>query len=143
TARNPCQVLACRNGVSIFLGGRWIRIIPRGVVMSTIRGDEANEPTADNAPPRLPDGKLCYYVIFDNKTATAVEDRVGRYDEDKPKPKKERTGRVQLGQIASSCRLQIELIAVWDPAIAVLPLVDIADPGKWHVEAGHKNPVGG
>src|SRR5262245_24604503 len=61
TARNPCQVLACRNGVSIFLGGRWIRIIPRGVVMSTIRGDEANEPTADNAPPRLPDGKLCYY----------------------------------------------------------------------------------
>src|SRR5262245_40969035 len=81
--RNPCQVLACRNRVSIFRGGRWIRPIPRGgvAVMSTRRGDEANEPTAERRTAQIPrspqDGNLCH----DNKTATAVEDRVGRCDE--------------------------------------------------------------
>jgi hypothetical protein len=55
----------------------------------------------------MPDGKLCHYIVFDNRTATAVEDRVGRCDEDKPKPKKRTTGSVQLGQIASARRLQI------------------------------------
>jgi hypothetical protein len=38
----------------------------------------------------MPGGKLCHYVIFDDKTAIAIEDRIGRCDEDKPKPKKER-----------------------------------------------------
>src|SRR5215470_13835208 len=44
---------------------------------------------------------------------------------------------------ALAVNLQIELIAVGDPAIATLPLFNIADPGEWHVEAGHKNPVRG
>src|SRR5262249_30244767 len=57
--------------------------------------------------------------------------------------KERTTSRNQLAQLASSCRLQIELVTVRHPAIAALPLVDIADPGKWHVETGHKNPVGG
>jgi hypothetical protein len=38
----------------------------------------------------LSDGTLCHYMVFDNKTALAVEDRVGRCDEGKPKPKFER-----------------------------------------------------
>ncbi len=36
----------------------------------------------------LRDGKLCHYIVFDNKTARAAEDRIGRRDERKPKPKK-------------------------------------------------------
>ncbi len=35
----------------------------------------------------LRDGTLCHYIVFDNKTAQAVEDRIGRCDENKPKPK--------------------------------------------------------
>src|SRR5262245_66088847 len=57
--------------------------------------------------------------------------------------KERTTSRNQLAQLASSCRLQIELVTVRHPAIAALPLVDIADPVTWHVEPGHKNPVGG
>jgi len=38
----------------------------------------------------LSDGTLCHYMVFDNKTALAIEDRVGRCDEGKPKPKLER-----------------------------------------------------
>ena len=72
------------------------------IVMSTLPGDEANEPTAGRRTARiacsLPDGKLCHYMIFDNKTATAVEDRVGRCDEDKPKRKKERPAAVSWGK---------------------------------------------
>jgi hypothetical protein len=64
------------------------------MVMGTLRGDESNEPAATSRTGRvarsLPDGKHCHYVIFDNKTANAIEDRIGRCDEDKPKPKKER-----------------------------------------------------
>ena len=54
--------------------------------------DESNEPAAASRTGRvarpLPDGKLCHYVIFDNKTAIAIDDRIGRCDEDKPRPKK-------------------------------------------------------
>jgi hypothetical protein len=48
-------------------------------------------------PGSLPDGKLCHYITLDNKTATAVEDQVGRCDEDKPKPKKERPAAFSWG----------------------------------------------
>ena len=71
------------------------------MVMSTPRGDEANKPTAGRRTARiarsLPDGKLCHYITFDNKTATGVEDQVGRCDEDKPKPKKERPAAFSWG----------------------------------------------
>jgi hypothetical protein len=46
----------------------------------------------------MPGGKLCHYVIFDDKTAIAIEDRIGRCDEDKPKPKKERPAAFSLGK---------------------------------------------
>jgi len=46
----------------------------------------------------LQDGKLCHYVIFDNKTATAIEDRIGRCDEDRPKPKKEKPAAFSWGK---------------------------------------------
>jgi hypothetical protein len=71
-------------GASLFLG----------VVMmiGTIRGS-SNELTADGRTARiartLSDGKLCHYIVFDNKTAQAVEDRIGLCDEVKPKPRKE------------------------------------------------------
>ena len=72
------------------------------MVMSTLRGDEANEPTASSRTARiarsLPDGTLCHDIIFDNKTATAVEDQAGRCDEDKPKPKKERPAAFSWGK---------------------------------------------
>ena len=64
------------------------------MVIGALRSDESNELTAGSRTGRiarsLQDGKLCHYVIFDNKTAIAIEDRIGRCDEDKPKPKKER-----------------------------------------------------
>jgi hypothetical protein len=72
------------------------------MVMSMLRGDEANEPTAGRRTARiarsLPGGKLCHYIIFDNKTATAVEDQVARCDKDKPKPKKERPAAFSWGK---------------------------------------------
>jgi hypothetical protein len=37
----------------------------------------------------LNDGSLCHFIVFDNKTAQAVEDRIGRCDEAKPKAKRE------------------------------------------------------
>jgi hypothetical protein len=37
----------------------------------------------------LRDGKLFHYIVFDNKTTRAIEDRIGRWDEGKSKPKKE------------------------------------------------------
>ena len=73
-------------GASLFLGAV--------IVIGTIRGaGSANELTADGRTGRiartLPDGTLCHYIVFDNKTAQAVEDRIGRCDEGKPKPKPE------------------------------------------------------
>jgi hypothetical protein len=63
------------------------------MVIGTIRGkDSSNELTADgrtgHVARTLRDGKLCHYIVFDNKTAQAAEDRIGRCDERKPKPKK-------------------------------------------------------
>jgi len=73
-------------GVSLFLG--------TVMVVGTFVGDSSNELTAHGRAGRvartLRDGTLCHYVIFDNKTAQTVEDRIGRCDENKPKPKQER-----------------------------------------------------
>ncbi|MGB6348888.1 MAG: hypothetical protein WBG10_02570 [Pseudolabrys sp.] len=74
-------------GASLFLGAV--------IVIGTIRGaDSSNELTADGRTGRiartLRDGTLCHYIVFDNKTAQAVEDRIGRCDEGKPKPKPEK-----------------------------------------------------
>ena len=72
------------------------------MVIGALRGDESNELTAGSRTGRiarsLQDGKLCHYVIFDNKTAIAIEDRIGRCDEDKPKPKKERPAMFSWGK---------------------------------------------
>jgi hypothetical protein len=74
-------------GASLFLGAV--------IVIGTIRGvSSSNELTADGRTGRiartLHDGTLCHYIVFDNKTAQAVEDRIGRCDEGKPKPKPEK-----------------------------------------------------
>lgn len=72
------------------------------MVIGTLQGDGSNELTADLRTGRiarsLHDGKLCHYIVFDNKTATAVEDRVSRCNEDKPKPKKERPATFSWGR---------------------------------------------
>ncbi len=73
-------------GASLFLGAV--------IVIGTIRGaGSANGLTADGRTARiartLSDGTLCHYIVFDNKSAQAVEDRIGRCDEGKPKPKPE------------------------------------------------------
>ena len=65
-------------GASLFLGAV--------MVIGTLRGnDNANELTADGRTGRfartLRDGTLCHYIVFDNKTAQAAEDRIGRRDE--------------------------------------------------------------
>lgn len=72
------------------------------MVIGALRSDKSNELTAGSRTGRiarsLQDGKLCHYVIFDNKTAIAIEDRIGRCDEDKPKPKKERPAMFSWGK---------------------------------------------
>lgn len=72
------------------------------MVIGALRSDESNELTAGSRTGRiarsLQDGKLCHYVIFDNKTAIAIEDRIGRCDEDKSKPKKERPAMFSWGK---------------------------------------------
>jgi len=72
------------------------------MVVGTLRGDNSNESAAGSRTGRvarvLQDGKLCHYVVFDNKTATAIEDRIGRCDEDKPKSKKERPAAFSWGK---------------------------------------------
>jgi hypothetical protein len=71
-------------GASLFLG----TVMVIGTFHST---DPSNELTANGRAGRiartLRDGTLCHYMIFDNKTALTVEDRIGRCDENKPKPK--------------------------------------------------------
>jgi hypothetical protein len=64
------------------------------MVIGIIRGkDSSNELTADGLTSHvaraLRDGKLCHYIVFDNKAAQAVEDRIGRCDEGKTQAKKE------------------------------------------------------
>lgn len=73
-------------GASIFLGAV--------MVVGTLResgggGLMANGRTGRISRP-LSDGTLCHYMVFDNKTAQTVEDRIGRCDENKPKPKVEK-----------------------------------------------------
>jgi hypothetical protein len=74
-------------GASLFLGA---------VIVAGTLGDKigSNELTADGRTGRvtrsLRDGTLCHYIVFDNKTSQAIEDRVGRCDENKPKPRQER-----------------------------------------------------
>jgi len=74
-------------GASLFLGA----VMVVGAFHSWSGSDSM---TSDGRTGRvarpLSDGTLCHYMVFDNKTALAVEDRVGRCDEGKPKPKFER-----------------------------------------------------
>ena len=69
-------------GASLFLGA---------VMMIGTFRDQDGESRTDGRVTRiaraLRDGTLCHYVVIDNKTAQAVEDRIGRCDENKPKPK--------------------------------------------------------
>jgi hypothetical protein len=73
-------------GAGLFLGAV--------MVIGTLQSNGgSSELMADGRTARiarsLRDGKLCHYIVFDNKTAQAIEDRIGRCDEGKPKPKKE------------------------------------------------------
>jgi hypothetical protein len=82
-------------GASLFLG--------TVMVIGTFHGvDPSNELTANERAGRiartLRDGTLCHYMIFDNKTAQTVEDRIGRCDENKPKPKQERPATFTWGK---------------------------------------------
>jgi hypothetical protein len=82
-------------GASLFLG--------TVMVIGTFHGvDASNELTANGRAGRvartLRDGTLCHYMIFDNKTAQTVEDRIGRCDENKPKPKQERPATFTWGK---------------------------------------------
>ncbi|MGC1945959.1 MAG: hypothetical protein WA679_00120 [Pseudolabrys sp.] len=81
--------------VSLF----FVAVVGSGLVLGTVMviGTFRSDGSRDDSGSRtgriarsMPDGKLCHYIVFDNRTATAVEDRVGRCDEDKPKPRKER-----------------------------------------------------
>ena len=85
-------------GASLFLGAV--------MVIGTLGGSSSNELTADGRTGRiartLRDGTLCHYIVFDNKTAQAVEDRIGRCDEGKPKPKAERPATFSWGGSAAA-----------------------------------------
>ena len=69
-------------GASLFLGA---------VMMIGTFRDQDSELRTDGRTTRiaraLRDGTLCHYVVIDNRTEQAVEDRIGRCDENKPKPK--------------------------------------------------------
>jgi hypothetical protein len=69
-------------GASLFLGA---------VMMIGTFRDQESELRTDGRTTRiaraLRDRTLCHYVVIDNKTAQALEDRIGRCDEGKPKPK--------------------------------------------------------
>jgi vacuolar-type H+-ATPase subunit F/Vma7 len=69
-------------GASLFLGA---------VMMIGTFHDQESELRHDGRTTRvaraLRDGTLCHYIVIDNKTAQALEDRIGRCDEGKPKPK--------------------------------------------------------
>jgi hypothetical protein len=85
--------------VAVVGSGLFLRAV---MVVGTLRGDDSNEPTSGSRTGRvaraLQDGKFCHYVIFDNKTATAIEDQIGRCDEHKPKPKKEKPAAFSWGK---------------------------------------------
>ena len=81
-------------GASLFLG--------TVMVLGTFGSDPSNELTANGRTGRvartLRDGTLCHYMIFDNKTAQTVEDRIGRCDENRPKPKQEKPATFSWGK---------------------------------------------
>ena len=81
-------------GASLFLGAV--------MVIGTFGGGSSNDLTTDGRTGRvaraLRDGTLCHYIVFDNKTAQAVEDRIGRCDEGKPKPKADRPAAFNWGK---------------------------------------------
>ncbi|HYC18019.1 MAG TPA: hypothetical protein VEC94_12500 [Pseudolabrys sp.] len=81
-------------GASLFLG-----IV---MVIGTFGESSSNQLTVDGRTGRvaraLRDGTLCHYIVFDNKTAQAVEDRIGRCDEVKPKTKAERPATFSWGK---------------------------------------------
>jgi hypothetical protein len=69
-------------GASLFLGAV--------IMIGTFREQESelrNDGRTTRVARALRDGTLCHYVVIDNRTAQAVEDRIGRCDENKPKPK--------------------------------------------------------
>jgi hypothetical protein len=82
-------------GASLFLGTVM-------VIGKFHRVDSSNELTANGRTARvartLRDGTLCHYMIFDNKTAQTLEDRIGRCDENKPKPKQEKPAAFSWGK---------------------------------------------
>src|SRR5262245_6255561 len=78
----------------------FLTVIGAGVYLGTVMVISAlrtntglTELTADGRTGRiarsLQDGKLCRYILFDNKTAQAVEDRIGRCDDGTSKPKRQ------------------------------------------------------
>jgi hypothetical protein len=72
------------------------------MMVGTLGGqDSSNLLTADGRTARfartLSDGIRCHYMIFDNKTAQTVEDRIGSCDEGKPKSKPERPAAFSWG----------------------------------------------
>src|SRR5262245_30331081 len=82
-------------GASLFLGAV--------MVIGAVRSNGGpGELTADGRTARiarsLQDGKSCHYILFDNRTAQAIEDRIGRCDEGKPKPKKETPANFSWGR---------------------------------------------
>jgi hypothetical protein len=82
-------------GASLFLG--------TVMVLGTFHnGDPLSDLTANGRAGRvartLSDGTLCHYMLFDNKTAQTVEDRIGRCDENKPKPKQEKPATFTWGK---------------------------------------------
>ena len=81
-------------GTGLFLGAV--------MVIGVLRSNSGAELTDDGRTGRiarsLQDGKLCHYILFDNKTAQTVEDRIARCDEGKPKPKKESSATFSWGR---------------------------------------------
>jgi hypothetical protein len=78
----------------------FLTVIGAGIYLGTVMVFSAlrtntglTELTADGRTGRiarsLQDGKLCRYILFDNKTAQAVEDRIARCDEATPKLKRQ------------------------------------------------------
>ena len=81
-------------GTSLFLGAV--------MVVGTLRdNDNSNALTENGRTGRiartLPNGTLCHYMVFDNKTAQTVEDRIGRCDESKPKSKEQKPAAFSWG----------------------------------------------
>jgi hypothetical protein len=81
-------------GTSLFLGAV--------MVIGTMREDDRSSALTETGRTgriarTLPNGTLCHYMVFDNKTAQTVEDRIGRCDENKPKPKEQKPASFSWG----------------------------------------------